>query len=767
MSSTAPATQHEIATEGVAAQSPVGEGVLTIVPSAPQHLAKAFNYGNYAQWPAELQTVLSAMGVVWKEVAAVKAQVTPKESSVPVQSLRVKEHVATYTRPDDWSSKRRHQWHFKDVELWPESSNFLSWVRQTNKAKKQDAVDAKVLNARVDLGRLWSMFETEDGEPVDAEGLLVNMVRSGAIVDLLRSDAFADDMDFTRQIVGTMNLLRQFQASALRDKQDWASIEFLSVLDENKLRDVRKGIADQREASKNTSLLHAFEKAKNAAPAEDLKRAVKNAMCNLEVIAQAYSGKDSMPVAHRSMATHLVLFIVYSNGLAGRPMEWATFLRKDCLRMMHAHPSYVYMTNFKTARNYVMVGKHLAPGTHAALLAYLTLPTCDGKPSPLVFPPTPEDFKRTWKGSGDGDATTEQRFIQVNDSLSRGYEIFLPGFSELSPTLLRKISNTKVKNSDTSLDYQQLALLDTHAERTADAHYDYSKVDPEALSKQGERMYFKYMGEPVSYPTFAELTAAGRSLEAVTKRGYRCADEAITVSEELARAAPAGSPSDHRKIIKGSSTTAPDIGYYIETAIPADCTMQAIRAKSVVKKRAPPTPKTLERSLTRATTPEPPKTFGPKKIKRPHSNSEIDLDEPRTPASGARPKPMDMSGAKESRVALPFVAKSSRWDLTLDSLEKILSTRKPEEVAKEATLKVLTAFSSAERRYTVDAYDGMFGKTDEVCTQLDYYAQVAKNLKRPVEEVMEFMTAAFVLRAKYDRLRAKKKSEQAAGAPPK
>ena len=503
---------------------------------------------------------------MYNEVKEVKNMVKPQESSAKNQTLRVKEDVIEYSLPEDWHAKKRHQWHFSDATPWPLESEFGRFMQRK---RKTDTPSDDLL----DCGRLLCMFETLNGTPIDLDSFLVNVVRSGAMRTLLGTRAFAGDLDFTRQILKAMNHLRDQQTEFFRDRHDKVSIEILQELTDSRLKDTQKDIYQQRKAAITKTKIQKWEISQAAAPPHIVQSAVKLAMINVELLVQRWGKAASMPVHVRIVATQLTLFVVNYNGLAGRPLEWASFHKLVCWAQLYAHMSYVYMKRFKTQSIYAFVGKHVAKGTYDTLLAFSLLPTCDGKESELLFPPTPEEMKRTWKSK-----TTEgERLIEVADYVSSGSQKHLPGYPPLSPTTMRQMSHTKIKNDDTSIDFKMLSLLDTHSTKVAEEHYDLSTVDPEALAKQGERLYMKYMGTAVAYPTFAEILRANHQVEEVVKRGYRCMPSEIKVPEELdawvATQTDKRSPAEFRAIVKEGTE------HKVVSSLPEELLFDAMRQK--------------------------------------------------------------------------------------------------------------------------------------------------------------------------------------------
>lgn len=150
-------------------------------------------------------------------------------------------------------------------------------------------------------------------------------------------------------------------------------------------------------------------------------------------------------------------------------MEWASMEKADMVAQLAEHPQFLKMRHFKTKRKYHIVGKGLFEGTVKALLAFGQLPTVDGKPSKLFFPGTPDAHKATWKSKERQKDQKEKDWlseVSVHKCLETATKRYLDGFPLLSPTILRKVVHTKIRNQEgnSDIDWSLMCALDTHTE---------------------------------------------------------------------------------------------------------------------------------------------------------------------------------------------------------------------------------------------------------------------------------------------------------------
>jgi hypothetical protein len=239
----------------------------------------------------------------------------------------------------------------------------------------------------------------------------------------------------------------------------------------------------------------------------------------LYILYLEYKDEATMPVRARLAALQCVFLVIYYNGLAGRPMEWATLLKKDAFDQLEKHPDHLVMKTFKTKKVYGWVGKAISEGTLECIKIFSKLPTVDGSESELLFPVTPDTHKQTWKTK----ERSGEHFVGVNDVLGEAVKKYLPGYPLMGPTLLRKQITTKTKNDDVSFDWKVLAMLDTHSEEVAESNYNLSEVRPQEIARQGRRLFLKYMGDAVGFPTAQEVECVNRTAEQISRKMYRCA----------------------------------------------------------------------------------------------------------------------------------------------------------------------------------------------------------------------------------------------------
>jgi hypothetical protein len=460
-----------------------------------------------------------------KKLEEVKKLVTPKPSTCSDQKLKVRDIVKEWKVSTGGVECLRNRWPFPH-ESW-QDENFQKYLETRCMMKKSGAE-----GVMVQMGRLKAMFDVElddtcllsdagTSPEICEKSFLVNLVRSRAIEELLDLPAFSPNLSSTHKFITCIKHLQKYLSTQFFDLEDVVSMTFMTRLVDHSLHLHTKNCNVTKKVHLKAKLRRDAEKKNDAAPSAITSAAVIQAMIDLALIVDKYNNLRTMPARERVAATALILFIIYNNGLAGRPMEWSTFPRADALEQLAKHPTWVKMSQFKTAKFYGEVGKAIAPGTLQAIKAFATLPTVDGNANDLLFPVTPEASKITWRHRKRKGVHT----IGVNNALRAGFRKYLPGYPLLSPTNLRKMIMSKTRTNELSFDWQVLSLLDTHSEQVALSHYDLSQMNPEELAKQGQRLFLKYMTTPAEWPSAEAIAASGRTAAEVTKRSYKFTSE--------------------------------------------------------------------------------------------------------------------------------------------------------------------------------------------------------------------------------------------------
>jgi hypothetical protein len=510
----------------------------------------------------QAQAVFGAFQEMLKRFDSLDSKVGPQESKVREQTIVLREETKAWKRPENWNEVARHNWFLAEDE-WKDPE-FRTWLQSrsvSDKASSATCGNSAKSDTMRGLARFKGMFKTDTDEPIDEAGFLVNLVRSRTMLTLMSTEAFSDDLDFTNKALRVMGQLRQYQWEKFRHERDDRSIEYLELLTESSMKVLRRGVGKHKKTAEARKLHYDYLKIDDFASPEKTKIAVRNAMIDLELIVQSYQDQDTMPASTRLRATQLALFIIYYNGFGGRPMEWQKLKRNSCLKQLLQHPDMIEMSDFKTSSTYIVVAKGIAEGTYDAIVAFASLPSSDGKEEELLFPPTPLELKMTHKLNPaeevEGESANDQRYCQVAKSLARAVNLVLKGHDALSPTNLRKQLHTKTGNEEVSEDFKLLCRLDTHSVQVANSNYDMARVRSTDLAKRGQKLFFKYMGEPVAYPSLEEVKASGRSVELMLKRNYNI--------EPTMESIPAPLPGavKYRSIVKKADGT-----YAVEGKIP-------------------------------------------------------------------------------------------------------------------------------------------------------------------------------------------------------
>lgn len=221
---------------------------------------------------------------------------------------------------------------------------------------------------------------------------------------------------------------------------------------------------------------------------EDMKNAVRNAMCVLLQLRRLYAqGSHPVDEGVHYAATVCVIGIIALNTYLGRKREWEHLERDHYLTEIRMNHDWFSTSMHKTFQTYGTLGKWMPPGTRKAMEAYdafyrdvwhtkyfFNPPNYTGRP--INLPTILRAFSNTFFQPSAKDKKPQR--LQVN--------------------LLRKFFHTELVESDEEKLMNLLKAADPHATLTMRKHY--ILTGPEHHAKMARRLYTAVMGEPIEWP---------------------------------------------------------------------------------------------------------------------------------------------------------------------------------------------------------------------------------------------------------------------------
>jgi hypothetical protein len=412
-----------------------------------------------------------------------------KDISVKLQTLTIKGSVAIWV--PDAKAKDRH--HYPKV-LKPADINAFDMEAFCKFMGEQEQLDEESQDIyKRAICRLAFWLQADGDQSVDLEGIIVNMQRCGTLKQLKAHAILDDKRTWTRSLYVALCHYANHQLLALHEDEKALKLIRRFVQTElspwKKTLSVAKSIASQAKNVKDSYKLGSM-----AAPGV-VKEAVKGAMVDLWVIHKHFKGKKTMPVRPRQVANSLMVGITYCNQMGGRNQQWETLTAAEANAELATGKGFVETDKYKTAKVYGALGMDVSPGSQAAMELYMDLPD---KRTDLFLDPAMVKSKR----------------VSVSSALHSFHHSRLHGYTPMTSTLFRKNLHTMVKdkkNQDRCMDF--LCKVDKHRTSTGEKHYVVS--NPKQDAETSKLIFQSFMGDPVPWPSLAELKKMKRPYEDV------------------------------------------------------------------------------------------------------------------------------------------------------------------------------------------------------------------------------------------------------------
>jgi hypothetical protein len=427
--------------------------------------------------------------VLQEQIASLTQLVKPKELTIAVQTLRIKDAVRDWDLSEEDAQKARKAYPFvaQQVDVEP-------WVGYL--ANMQQDVETRSIYVKA-LSRFVAMLQTDDGEDVALDGLLVNAYVSDIFTDLVGLPIFNEARSWARQITSALEHYVAYQLIGFQKSNDAKAVGFLTQLRDSVLKPLHKKSAGAKTFSANAKKVKDSYKIEKMAPPDEIKKAVHAAMVDLASLSAHFAEQESivMPARAKQVANAIMVGIIFNNQFAGRSQEWEVMTAGHVQQQFESGENHFECSKYKTSKKYGILGKWISPGTKVAFSKYMGLPD---KYTDLLLDP----------------ALVKSKRVAVASALLQFHRMYLPGFPPMTVTLLRKNLHTKMNNpEEVEKCMALLCAVDRHRVATGKKHYVVSNPKDDAATSK--LIFEAFMGAPVEWPTDEEIQAAQRPYEAI------------------------------------------------------------------------------------------------------------------------------------------------------------------------------------------------------------------------------------------------------------
>lgn len=235
---------------------------------------------------------------------------------------------------------------------------------------------------------------------------------------------------------------------------------------------------------------------KASIPVTAIKHAVKTAMIDLKKLHDECKAIQPLSHALRHAANTMIVFIIYMNGFAGKCKDWLALTMADVSESFALGRNYVTCKDAQHAKLYGEAGKGLAPGTITAIEHYLALP---GKQTNLFLEPAKH-------GSPASIATC----------LRTASAVYAPSSFVLKVNWLRKLYHKEYLMFCED-DATAGLLKQMNPSGKTPTVNELCCQSPRRDAELGLMLFTRLFGEPMEWPTEAEISACTHQVVDIAK----------------------------------------------------------------------------------------------------------------------------------------------------------------------------------------------------------------------------------------------------------
>ena len=406
----------------------------------------------------------------------------PPPMSVKQEELQVKAIVFSYEKPDDSVKRKDFPWK-ADLIDWEPLRKYL--------VRKFDDQTADIYMRAV--SRFVSMVETLDLGVPTLDGVLINSYRSGVFDELEDTELMAFERSWSRNIIYGLDHLANVQRVEVGKIRDQRTKDFLAQIQEEVFKPWEERCCQHARMRTIHKKIEDNDVIDQEAPKDIVKAAVKQCMIDVHTIVKHLLKLGYSPMRAKQVLNRKVVGVLFYNQLGHRSQEWQELLEKDYLDSMQAHPSYIDMTKYKTSATYGVLGKRIFDGTRTMIEWYFQAPE---RKHIMFLEPSLDKTKK----------------VSVHKALLSFHENELAEWSALTVNQLRKKVATewdKTPEGEVKAGKEDVTSTLRHGKGCHKGNYIVS--NPKKDAERGERVFRTLMGDPVEWPTPAELKEGARS----------------------------------------------------------------------------------------------------------------------------------------------------------------------------------------------------------------------------------------------------------------
>ena len=340
------------------------------------------------------------------------------------------------------------------------------------------ALSEKTIGAAIQGVQYFFSLLHIEGEGFSLTGALVTIYIDNTAAALFDLPVLHTEHSWTRKIVNAVSKLCKFLLLECGRRRWDEAARCIEQLHRESFAQRLKVLSKQKKVESILRRQHDSERLSKLPPVPEMKEAVRLAMIDLRFISLHAIGLDTVPDRLHSAATAAMVGILWFNGFAGRSKEWELMSMDAIREAFSSNRDYLVCAIHKTAATYGDLGKHLSPGTKAAIADYIDLPR-GGRDTGKFLQPGP----RAKSGK-----------VSVHTCLRTFCAVYLADYEVPGTTLLRKWYHSGIKNDEQKA-MQLVARLDGHSHKIAEEVYAVST--PLQDAEKAKHLVDVMLGGPV------------------------------------------------------------------------------------------------------------------------------------------------------------------------------------------------------------------------------------------------------------------------------
>jgi hypothetical protein len=344
------------------------------------------------------------------------------------------------------------------------------------------------------LGRFLDLFDTQNGEAVDIDNILVSAWKSDMFSELEGCDIWSNAYGWTRQMVTALDHLRTLHKIEHLRQDDSKTVNILESIHLIVFMPKLKLIAKARKGAGNRKKMRDAITLKDMPTPDESRAGMLQAMLDMKTIHSIYHVKKNMPLHVQRIANTAMIAVQYINQPGGRSMDWEQMNDGDVKHFLDDDDAIHLETNhYKTYKVYGTMGKWISPGTKVMMQLYSELPWTET-----------DMFLKS---------TSDSKYVSVASNLRTASRVYLKG-KPVKVNLLRKWYHTQIKKKDNEDKVMKIVCsFDKHRQSTGEQHYVTQTPLEDAMA--AKVTFEAFFGPPLEFPSDAQCDLERRTLHEI------------------------------------------------------------------------------------------------------------------------------------------------------------------------------------------------------------------------------------------------------------